>query len=391
MLSAKKIWLCVLLASASYVGCKNTNSNDNKNRGQNNVLKNTWYKRYTGTVQGEPVVVNLQCSGKTVQGSYYYIDMGMITELFPPGYNADGGKLTFIERNPAERMVEDDSAANNNWQLDIQGTTATGKWMGGNGKRTADIDLKEDYTNNACLLDVLMKGDSITERKGVVRVSATSLYNLVQPSAKMNKADADFLRTAILHFLGGEFEHAENINDYILQGDKKYFQNFEKLLADIKIDREAHEDWEYSFAQKRRLDVLYNNNGMLVLKLEEFDHTGGGMMGIHSKYRYACIDMEQKRLWQLKDVMDMDAAILAPQLDREARNIFKIPKGPLTEKLRVDSIPLTDNMYITNTGITFCYNPGVVAREEEGEICLFIPYTRLKKQLKEDFKKRMPL
>ncbi len=390
-MQANKIFLCILLISVSYVGCKNTDSNDNKNSEQNNVLKNTWYKRYTGTIQGQPVVVNLQCSGKIVQGSYYYIDKGIVTDLLPAGHNTDAGKITFIENNPADRVAEDDSAGKDNWQLDIHDARATGKWVSGNGKRKVEIDLKEDYTSGACGLDVIMKGDSILERKGVVHVSATSLYSLVQPSATMNKTDADFLQAAILHFLGGESEHAKNIKDYILQGDKKYFESFEKLLDDMKIDREAHEDWQYGFRHTRRMEVLYNNNGMLVLQLSESDHTGGGMMGSHFSKRYACIDMEQKRSWQLKDIMNVDAAMLSPLLDEEARRIFKIPKGALTEKLRVNAIPLTESIYLTCAGITFCYNPGVVAPEDQGEICLFLPYTKLKNKLTEDFKKRMPL
>ena len=137
--------------------------------------------------------------------------------------------------------------------------------------------------------------------------------------------------------------------------------------------------------------MLYNNNGMLVLQLAESDHTGGGMMGSHFRSRYACVDVEQKILWQLKDIMNIDASKLTPLLDEEARRIFHIPKGKPNDRLRVDPIPMTENIYITGTGITFSYYPGAIAAEEEGEICLFLPYTKLKNWLKDDFKKRMPL
>lgn len=237
----------------------------------------------------------------------------------------------------------------------------------------------------------MVKGDSKEVRKGVVHVTAASFYELVQPAAQMNKEQADFLRVSILHFLGGEFANVNNITDYVLQEDKRYFDNFEKLLADMKIDREAHEDWEYNFEHTRHLKVLYNNNGMLVLQLGESDRTGGGVMGSHFRSRYACIDLEQKKLWQLKDIMDVDGTKLSPLLNEEARKTFGITKGALTEKLRVTDIPLSDNIYITGMGITFCYYPGVIAPEDDGEICLFIPYMKLKNWLKPDFKKRMPL
>ena len=207
----------------------------------------------------------------------------------------------------------------------------------------------------------------------------------------MKKDDADFLRVSILHFLGGDFQNVKNSVDYTLQEDKKYFQDFEKLLADMQIDRDAHEDWEYSFDHTRTLQALLNSNGMLVLRLGESDHTGGGVMGSHFRNRYVCIDMTQRKVWQLKDMINVDATKLTPLLNDAARAVFGLQKGPLTEKLRVDDVSLTENVYVTGTGIAFCYYPGVIAPEEDGEICLFVPYARLGKLLKEDFKKRMGL
>ena len=115
------------------------------------------------------------------------------------------------------------------------------------------------------------------------------------------------------------------------------------------------------------------------------------MMGSHFRNRYICIDPGQKTVWQVKDIMDMDETKLSPLLDEAACNIFRLPKGKLTDRLRVATIPLTDNIYITGMGVTFCYYPGVIAPEEDGEICLFLPYTKLNKWLKVDFKKRMSL
>ena len=393
MATAKKILLYVLLISATCIGCKNNNSNNNKHDRQFSALRKQWYKRYTGTVAGQPVVVNLQCSRGSIKGSYYYIDKGVVIDLLPYGHvtNDDTSALVFNENNPIERAKENDSTGRDSWQLSIYDSIVSGKWLSGDGKRHGDINLKEDYSNGAYPLDVLVKGDSIMERKNAMHVSAVSLYDLIQPPLKMNTADADFLKTTILHFLGGEFADVKNINDYILQGDKKYFENFEKLLADINIDRRSHENWEYNFDHTRLLKILYNNNGMMVLQLAESDRTGGGIMGSHFKNRYANIDMEQKKVWQLKDMMEVDASKLTPLLDEEVHGVFGIPKGPLTGRLRVDAIPLTENVYITHTGITFCYYPGVIAPEDDGEICLFLSYAKLKNWLKENFKARMQL
>lgn len=101
-MSAKKILLLILLISLSYVGCKNTDSDNNKHNEQSNALKKTWYKRFTGTVNGQPVIVNIQCSGKNTQGTYYYIDKGIIINLVPSGNGSrDMSNIAFTENNPA--------------------------------------------------------------------------------------------------------------------------------------------------------------------------------------------------------------------------------------------------------------------------------------------------
>ncbi len=389
-MSAKKVSMAIMLFSLAYVGCKNTHSDNNKHREQNNVIRNTWYKHYMGTIGGKQVVADLQCYGKYIQGSYYFIDKGIIINLLPPGHGtADTSYIAFIENDPG--VPDDDSSGSGSWQLNIQDSIAKGKWTSGNGKTITDIDLKEDYPQGTYPLAVLVKGDSVKERKGVVYVTAASFYDLLQPSDKMNRDEAGFLQAAILHFLGGEVPDVKNIHDYMEQENKSYFDNFKKLLADMQIDRQTHEDWEYNFDHTRQLQALYNNNGMLILQLGASDKTGGGMMGSHFRNKYICIDPGQKTVWQVKDIMDMDETKLSPLLGEAACNIFRLPKGKLTDRLRVDTIPLTDNIYITGMGVTFCYYPGVIAPEEDGEISLFLPYTKLNKWLKGDFKKRMSL
>ena len=87
--------------------------------------------------------------------------------------------------------------------------------------------------------------------------------------------------------------------------------------------------------------------------------------------------------------MGVNGTVLTPLLNDEARMVYGLPTGTLSGKLRVDDIPLTENVYITGMGVAFVYFPGVIAPEEEGEICLFLPYGKLTSQLKADFKTRM--
>jgi hypothetical protein len=387
---SKKIFLWLLLTGLSYAGCKNTNSDNNKYSAADNTFRSAWYKHYNGTKNGQPVAVDLQYSGKTLRGSYYYIDTGIIIDLLPTDQNAASpANIILAENIPGNWPNDDDSSTKAIWRLSMQETGATGKCTSGNSSR-GDITLREDYPVGTCPLRIWSKSDSKEERKDVMHVTATTLYELLQPSTQMNNADADFLRMAIQHFLGGDFVDAPNINDYVLQEDKKYFDNFEKLLPDMKIDREAHEDWQYNFERKRRMSVRFNSGGMLVLQLEESDRTGGSIMGSHTRTRYACIDVAQKKVWQANDIMALDAAKVTPLLNNAARKIFH-ENSALAESQQPDNIPLTDNVFFTTAGITYCYYPGVIAPEDVGEIYLFIPYSQLKNCLKNEFIKRMNL
>src|SRR6202000_2549115 len=126
------------------------------------------------------VVVNLQCSRRSIKGSYYFIDKGIIIDLTPGQRISDTSDMVFIENDPLKRTPED--TAKDSWSVNVQDTIIKGRWISGDGKKVTGIDLKESYTNGAYPLDVLVKGDSITERKGAKRISAVSLYDLIQPS-----------------------------------------------------------------------------------------------------------------------------------------------------------------------------------------------------------------
>ena len=390
-MSVKKILPYILLICLFQTACKNTGS-DNKDKELPKTLQGEWYKRYVGTIAGQPVIVNLHhYSGNTV-GCYNYAHKSVIIDLTESEDKPDNYSIHFMEFVRTSRAADEENYKPDRWAINIDDKEIKGNWISGDSTKTYPIELKEDYTEDSYPLSIMVHADSASLRKGVTSTLAVSAYELLQPSAQMKKDDAVFFRTTILQFLGADTLGADNLADYIKKEDKKYFENYKELLKDITIDKENNEEWQYNFEHIRSMWVLYNEGGMLCLELHEYDYSGGGSGHGNSWQNYVCIDMHQKRVWRLEDIIRVDAADLLPLLDHEIRKIYKLgPKDTLSNVLAVDKVPLSQKVFITDKGITFCYDPMEIGTEPDGEISLFIPYDRLKGMLKDDFKKRMNL
>jgi hypothetical protein len=135
--------------------------------------------------------------------------------------------------------------------------------------------------------------------------------------------------------------------------------------------------------------VLMNSAGWLILENKIFDYTGGAH-GNHGSF-FLNLDVKAQRTWKLTDVV-ADTAALAPFLAGAAISRFGLsPEEPLSNRLLVDAVPVTDNFYLTATGLGFVYNPYEIASYADGEVHLFVPYKRLGLLLTEAFKQRMGL
>ena len=384
--------LYILLGCLGLSACKNTQSGSDKFKELGKEYQGEWYKRFSGTIADQPVVVNLHHYGDITVGAYYYAHKSVIIDLTESEDVTDKFTLHFNEFVRTSRASDDDNYRPDRWSINFSGNEINGKWTSGDGSKTCAIDLKEDYPAGTFALDVMVHADSATASKGTSSTTAVSSYELLQPKGQMKKDEADFFRATALYLVGGDTMGAKNLAEYIKKQDNKYFLNYKKLMRDVKIDKDAGEEWQYNFYHSRNMWVLYNDNNFLTVQLHEYDYSGGGSG--HGNYwsTYANIDMQQKKVWQLNDIISVDEVTLLPILDRTIRAVFKMgPKDTLGNRLNGDAIHVTDNVYISAQGLTFCYNPSELATESDGEVCVFIPYTELRGMLKEDFRKRMGL
>ncbi len=387
----------MLLLSLFAISCNNNNNSSSATSSttitqtihQDTVFLKPWYKRYTGTLAGQAVVLNLyQTAGNDFRGIYSYNAKGVIMELNAMNDSCHGNSLFLYENNPVERSDENDYENNPHWAVTIAGDKISGNWVSKDGAKTYPIELKEDYSGNAITFDVLTKGDTQKIKHGAAEVSNAISYLWPEPGAQTNKTDAAYALSVIKQKMGTN-DLSLTISDLAAKSIKTSFAEFK---AGIDTTEEIGQNDAYMFSQESndKIWVNYNQNGFVVFEFFGYQYMGGAH-GIYGS-TFACMDVLSKKVWELKDIMHVDTAKLMALIADEARREFQIPKdSALSNGLLVDTIHVTTNCYFTHTGITFNYVPYEIASFADGEVRMFIPFTRLMDMLTPEFKQRMKL
>lgn len=128
--------------------------------------------------------------------------------------------------------------------------------------------------------------------------------------------------------------------------------------------------------------IVYNKGNFIVSKELDYIYSGGA----HGNYtvNFKTYDIEAKKLTEYSDIFGFDYnEILISLLLKEAKNrnlkIFK------------ENFFVTNNVYFTDKGICFVYNPYEIASFADGVISLFLPYEKIPKSivLKNDITKKL--
>ncbi len=381
-----------------FISCNNGNSNNVKSGNTTTAADSTrldtaavkpWYKRYTGTVVGQGVIVNLyQLARNEFRGTFNYNSKGILMELNGKDDSCRGSNLFLYESNPTERSGTKDFENNPHWQVTLSGDKLVGKWISKDGSKTYPIELTEDYSGGALRLDVFSRSDSQKIKHGKAVVTNNLSYMWPEPSPQVNKPDADYLLSVIKQKLGAK-DISGSINNLATANIQKSFAEFK---ANIDTGGPIDESAAYMFSQESNDKIWadYNQNGFVVLEFFTYQYMGGA----HGNYgsSYLNVDMQLKKVWGMNDMMHIDTLKLMSLLDEAAHREFQVSgDSDLSISLMVDTIPITNNCFFTHTGITFNYVPYEIACFADGEIQLFIPFTRLMDMLTPEFKKRMKM
>lgn len=116
--------------------------------------------------------------------------------------------------------------------------------------------------------------------------------------------------------------------------------------------------------------ITYNKNGLVVAEDYNYVYSGGA----HGNYgvSYRTYDISLKKLVSFYDFFSEEAYdTLLPLIEKEIkiRDIFTFD----------DSIFVTDNVYFTEKGVMFVYNPYEIASYAQGIITVFLSYDKIPK------------
>jgi hypothetical protein len=370
----------IILLIALFVSACNGDAGKKQpeNTSKDSVLSRNWYKRFTGMIGGQLVVVNMQCNEGEISGAYCYNKEEKVLELYENVEETTAGKRIFFEVNPTDKSDSNDFQNNPRWEVIFAGDSVTGKWISRDKTKTYAIALKEDYSGDAYQLDVISFRDSVMVRHDSDSAGAKTTDQLVIPSDKLDTGKANFLRGVVQEAFncGGK-----EITMCIKEKNANYFDVYKAEMDSGDV---------YNYEEITKVNVRYNSKGWVVLGFFSYAYMGGAH-GIYGT-SYRCLDMQNKKTWAFDEVLQPDTAKIVSLLEQEARRMFGIPEEePLMDRLVVDKIPFTDNIYFTPAGITFCYGTYELGSFADGEVLLFLPYAQLSGLLQPAFRQRMNL
>lgn len=356
------------------------------------------YRHYTGTVGRHKAVFDLRYgfvgSSNFGGSTYYFTDEGglnyflvsqppttMHTEVFRAQVFPENVPMTGI------KDVYSIFVQTPRFEFSLSHDSMIGKWFNPNGQEQLPITLTED--NTSCVpLEFGYAADSATttsKKNEPMKVLATCKG--VRLSARVKEKDAAFISKAVAQFMGGAKEGKDS-RDLPLLCVQKYMTDFR---AAVSSGREATAS---NFTGNYTLFPVYNDNGFLVLQKGGFQYDFE-----HREYTdrhlYLCLDVKEKKVLKLEDVITADKDALSALLEKAFRKKYQVePAKKISDYFNSEKMPATNNFTLASKGIIISYSPSKVFKEDQDiselqEMRIFLSYDELGSMLKPEFKNRI--
>lgn len=339
------------------------------------------YKRYTGTIANEDIVLNIVQYKGNIQAEYYYKKIGRNISLYKVVDSGVGTDVsTFVEYTP------DNDGSSGKWQVRIFTDTIAGKWIDEDGRKSYDIFLTVDMDETIQRFSVVEVHDSARLMDSLADPHAEFKYTVLIPLG--DSANSGFIKSVVLGSLKCENADSGNINICLQKIKEQYFDEYRNNTAD--------DDMEFALSPMNNwsrdvgYSVVYNQDGFLVLDNHYYEYTGGA----HGNYssNFINIDRVNNKVLALDDIIKADTGKVLSLLEVQLRKRFGLnSKQPLKNYLFTNELHIPDNFYIGCKGITFVYGLYEIASYADGIIEVHIPYNKLSGILTPSFKQRMAL
>ncbi|MFI5200752.1 MAG: DUF3298 domain-containing protein [Candidatus Kapaibacterium sp.] len=352
------------------------------------------YKRFEGTIGELPIVMYLTWLDSPPEGSYFYRKVGQPITL-EAGNNpgASSHPETFVL---TEGIFGDTASTNNTLLMSIlNDSSLSGVWLG-KGK-TLPVKLKESYPKGSYRFDELYIQDTagFSVRK-VFWDKIDCSYALPLPKDRLSAEERDFILSKVMAYLDCDsVTRPFDIAACVHSQSKSFFDSSRVDILDEVSSMSRKEVAEEKdrlrlWSSGTTMDVLYNEDDILSLQLDEGGFTGGA----HDwrNFDLHTLDVRNRKVLALSDITTADSAIMERALAKAFRKQYHHgPDQELSEMLFEDYLPANNNFYITPGGISFVYSQYEVASWAEGPIEVFVPFSALKDKLTPWFKERMGL
>ncbi|OSZ82697.1 hypothetical protein CAP35_05390 [Chitinophagaceae bacterium IBVUCB1] len=375
-------WLLPIVLVCLFASCSN-NAEQQKAVENQNITTDTaaYYKRYDGTIAGQPVVLHLVKNSRLLTATYYYTKQGKPIDLY---FMADSGIANgYLADEPTEQL---DAQQQPQWKVVITGNTITGKWISADKQKTHEINLQEAYPAGSYQLTAWERNETIKLRTDKEEPAATCSYMLLRLKDKTNKDNVAFFDKLLLNEIVNDTTH-KTIEESVEASIMAYGNGYKE---EMKGEPDSNIGSWMNYASSSEMKVVMNDNDWIVFEMSSYGYTGGA----HGNYgvSYMNIDMQQKRVWKMEDILLVDTTALQTLLEAEARKYYNMSaNAKLEDNYLTDKILPNGNVFITHTGIAFVYNPYEIASYAQGIISLYIPYSKLQALLQPAFKQRMGL
>lgn len=343
-----------------------------------------FFKTLEGTIAGKPVVMNIVKAADRIDANYYYVEQGQTIFLTRNWEKTSGDSIYLIE---VTNITSGKSPA---LAISVSADGIKGTWTSGDGMVSYPIDLKESTIQPSINVVAIGAVDSAQYLK--FKKDTPTLKTAVSVIAAADETQA-WLNEKIKSFLGTTqhdnpgLSMQQVVNNKVKEAVDGYAAEVDSSIVGI------NDDGPHYFLNREYEtigNVLFNQNGYLVLSMYSYAYTGGA----HGNYGTSmyCFDVTARKQLSLGDLLSIDSTTMQQLLEQHYRKQYAVPAPtPLNTRLFVKKLEPNKNFYFSPKGLGFSYSPYEIASYADGEIKVWVPFAELKPYLNADFVKRMHL
>src|SRR4030095_4447118 len=329
----------------------------------------SWYKFYKGKIGDYPVTFHLNRYDDNI-GGYYYYDKYMVPLVVSGSFTGDSLNLS------AYLISYKGEYFNGIFKSGLY----SGEWGTDDSEKKLNFRIEEDKELSS-LFDYVFVND---EKKLIKNFNNSPAAAYFEASVWPTERNPD--KERLRYILCSEQNAPTDLTNITTQFYKNQQEFFDGFFKDNKdLTKKQLENIEmavsYNLEINSHLQIVYIDENILVTSAYSWSYTGGA----HGNYAtwYGVYDLKTKKRLKVPDVFTEDGIDtftgLLEKNYRKQNNVADSVK--LDQELAVDTIPVTDDFFVTPGCVMFDYPPYQISAYAAGEIRIYIQMEEVKNYL----------